>query len=94
MQRSATLTAKFLPERMESIQEIILSAACPSSAALGQGAVAVHLMNGTSLATFKQTSAPAHGTAAIQTQGGLGGIILSAQPEKPLLNVYSFQKVI
>ena len=32
-------------------------------------------------------------TAVLQTQNGQGGFILSAQPDKSILNAYYFQKV-
>jgi pre-rRNA-processing protein IPI3 len=50
------------------------------------------ILTGTSLASFKQTSAAKNCTAIISTSGAQGGLMLAVQPDKSLLNVYSFQK--
>lgn len=46
-----------------------------------------------SIVSFKTSSSPSRGTAVVKTKHGIGGLILSASDEKPILNVFSFQKV-
>lgn len=79
------------------VQESILSSAGPSSAASnasGPGTITLHdTSNGTTLASFKQTSADRHCTTVVETKDGLGGLMLTAQSEKSILNVYNFQRV-
>lgn len=75
-------------------QETILCSTGASSSAQGLGVVSVHdFQTGGLLASFKQTCADKHSTAVLQTQNGQGGFILSAQPDKSILNAYYFQKV-
>ena len=75
----------------QQIQETIVCCLSPSTSA---GSVAFHdIRTGAALATFKQTNARTHGTDLVETKDGLGGFILSAQQDKSILNVYSYQKV-
>jgi pre-rRNA-processing protein IPI3 len=45
------------------------------------------------IVSFKTSSSPSRGTAVVKTKHGIGGLILSASDEKPILSVFSFQKV-
>jgi pre-rRNA-processing protein IPI3 len=76
------------------LQEVILSATAPAvGAGAGTGTVYLHdIQTGTSLATFKQTSANPHCTAFVESDGQQGGLIFSSQPDKTIMNIYSFQK--
>ncbi|KAH9995419.1 WD40-repeat-containing domain protein [Russula compacta] len=75
------------------MQEVIVSASAPISSSSQSGSILFHdILTGTSLASFKQTSASKNCTTLISTRGALGGLILAVQPDKSLLNVYSFQK--
>ncbi|KAJ7173763.1 WD40 repeat-like protein [Mycena filopes] len=72
------------------LRETILCSATPTA---GPGAIAIHdLHTGSTLASFKQTNAAAHGTAVVQSKDGQGGILFAAQHDKSILNVYNFQK--
>ncbi|EJU03527.1 WD40 repeat-like protein [Dacryopinax primogenitus] len=74
-------------------QEVILCAVGPSSPASGAGGIYIHdLQTGTTLASFKQTSAPVHCTTFAPSTQGQGGVLLAAQSEKTLVHAYSFQK--
>ena len=76
------------------MREVILSASGPIST-LQSGSVLFHdILNGSSLASFKQTSASKNCTAVINSTGAQGGLVLAVQHDKSLLNVYSFQKVL
>lgn len=76
------------------LTEVVLSAAGPSKAGQGSGAVILYdLSTGASLFTLKHTLAGLHSTVATETRDGQGGLVLAAQLDKSLLNVYSFQKV-
>lgn len=76
------------------LQETLLCGLGPSTSASGSGHLALHdLKTGASLATYKQTSSAVHGTAVVESQKGQGGFIFSSQTDKPILNVYHFQKV-
>lgn len=76
------------------LNESILCATVPSTSGSGPGTLSLHdIQTGTSLATWKQTSAGAHCTAAVQSRDGQGGFMLAAQQDKSILNVYNFQKV-
>ncbi|KII87196.1 hypothetical protein PLICRDRAFT_42847 [Plicaturopsis crispa FD-325 SS-3] len=76
-----------------SFRETILCATAPSSSTAGPGSIALHdIQTGSSLASFKQTSANAHCTAFVDSRNGQGGFMLSAQADKSILNVYNFQK--
>lgn len=76
------------------LQEIILCSTAPSSSNTGPGTISMHdIQTGTTLASFKQTSASLNCTAVSQTASGEGGFMLAAQPDKSIMNVYSFQKV-
>ncbi|QRV88981.1 pre-rRNA-processing protein IPI3 [Ceratobasidium sp. AG-Ba] len=75
------------------LQETVLCALGPSHPASGSGHLALHdLTTGTNLATYKQTSSFVHATAVVESQQSQGGFLLSAQADKPILNVYHFQK--
>ena len=81
-------------QRITTMREVILSASGPIST-LQSGSVLFHdILNGSSLASFKQTSASKNCTAVINSTGAQGGLMLAVQPDKSLLNVYSFQKVL
>lgn len=74
-------------------QEVVLCTTSPSSST-GSGVIALHnIQTGTSLASFKQTSTAVHCFSHVESKNGLGGIMLSAQSDKALLNVFNFQKV-
>jgi pre-rRNA-processing protein IPI3 len=80
-------------EKMQAqqIQETIV---CCSSPSASTGSITFHdTRTGAALATFKQTNARAHCTDLVETRDGQGGFILSAQQDKPILNVYNYQKV-
>ncbi|OSX64261.1 hypothetical protein POSPLADRAFT_1137645 [Postia placenta MAD-698-R-SB12] len=75
------------------LHECIFCATAPSPSTPGPGTISLHdIQNGTSLASFKQTSSGAHCTAVVQSRNGQGGFMLAAQPEKSIMNVYNFQK--
>src|ERR1700691_1798245 len=76
------------------LHETILCATGPISSSTGPGAISLHdIQTGSSLASFKQTSASTHCTAFVESRDAQGGLILAAQPDKSILNVYNFQKV-
>src|ERR1700712_1912772 len=76
------------------LQEVIVAAAGPSSAIQGSGTVNLYDLNtGSSLFTLKQTLAAKNCSVATPTKDGQGGLVLAAQSDKGLLNVYSYQKV-
>ncbi|KAI8985548.1 WD40 repeat-like protein [Trametes punicea] len=75
------------------LHESILCATAPSASGIGPGTLSLHdIQAGTSLASWKQTSAGVHCTAVVQSRDGLGGFVLAAQQDKSIMNVYSFQK--
>ncbi|KAG8767311.1 Pre-rRNA-processing protein ipi3 [Ceratobasidium sp. 428] len=75
------------------LQETLLCGLGPSNPTSGSGHLALHdLTTGATLATYKQTSSFVHATAVVESQQAQGGFILSAQVDKPILNVYHFQK--
>lgn len=75
------------------LREVICCSTAPSSATLGTGAITIHdIQTGSQLASFKQTSSAPHSIAIIQGYTGLGGLMLAVQPDKAILNAYSFQK--
>jgi len=51
------------------------------------------LQTGSSIASFSLPPAVPHATAVLPSKNGLGGLILSTAAAKPVLHVYSFQKV-
>jgi pre-rRNA-processing protein IPI3 len=76
------------------LQETLLCGFCPSIPTSGSGYLALHdLKTGASLATYKQSTSAVHRTAVVESQHGQGGFIISSQVDKPILNVYHFQKV-
>ncbi|OAX32810.1 hypothetical protein K503DRAFT_575960 [Rhizopogon vinicolor AM-OR11-026] len=75
------------------LQEVILCATAPQPSTSGSGAIVLHdIQTGTSLASFKQSNCAPHCTSFVETRDGQGGIILAAQQDKSILNVYNFQK--
>ncbi|KZV72236.1 WD40 repeat-like protein [Peniophora sp. CONT] len=77
-----------------SLQETILLATQPPAGA-GAGSLVLHdIQTGAALTNWKQTSAGARCNALVpgSSSGHLGGALLSAQPDKAFLNVYTFQK--
>ncbi|KAJ7576887.1 WD40-repeat-containing domain protein [Mycena floridula] len=75
------------------LQETILCATAASSSNSGTGSITVHdITNGSSLASFKQTNASRCCTSFVETKNSQGGFVLASQPDKPVLNVYNFQK--
>lgn len=76
------------------LQEVVICATSPTSVNPGPGTISLHdIQTGATLASFKQTSAGAHCTAVSRTRDGQGGFMLAAQPDKSIMNVYTFQKV-
>jgi pre-rRNA-processing protein IPI3 len=76
------------------LQEIILCSTTPQGASADHGAITIHdIETGSSLASFKHTNAMPHCTAVVETRNAQGGIMLSLQRDKAILNVYNFQKV-
>ena len=76
------------------LQEVVLCATASTGTSASPGAVYLHdIQTGLPLASFKQTSAGAHCTGIVQSTNDQGGLILSPQPDKAVLNVYNFQKV-
>ena len=81
-------------QRITTMREVILSCSGPNSTPQS-GSILFHdILTGSSLASFKQTSASKNCTALINSTGVQGGLMLAVQPDKSLLNVYSFQKVL
>lgn len=78
------------------LQESILCATAPSSSSsTGPGAISLHdIQTGSTLASFKQTNAAPHCTAFVESRNAQGGFMLASQPDKSILNLYTFQKVI
>ena len=82
----------FVPE--SRMHQVIVSASGPISGS-HSGSLFFHdISTGTSLASFKQSTAAKNCTALIGTTPTQGGLILAVQPDKALLNVHSFQKVL
>jgi hypothetical protein len=84
-------------QRITTMREVILSGSGPTGPISTQqsGSLLFHdILNGSSLASFKQTNASKNCTAIINSTGAQGGLMLAVQPDKSLLNVYSFQKVL
>ncbi|KAG8942725.1 Pre-rRNA-processing protein ipi3 [Tulasnella sp. 424] len=75
------------------IREVVCCSVAPPSATLGLGSIALYdIQTGSQLASFKQTSASIHSTAIVGTKAEKGGLIVASQPDKAILNVYTFQK--
>ncbi|KAN0088557.1 WD40-repeat-containing domain protein [Tylopilus felleus] len=83
------------------LQEVILCATAPQpsgsgpaqASSTGPGAFVLHdLQTSNVLSSFKQTTSAPHCIAFVETKDGQGGIMLAAQSDKALLNVYNFQK--
>ena len=76
------------------LQEVVLCGTSATDANPGPGTISLHdIQTGATLASFKQTSAGTHCTAVSHTRDGQGGFMLAAQPDKSIMNVYTFQKV-
>ncbi len=76
------------------LNEAVLCATLPTASGSGPGTLSLHdIQTGTSLASWKQTSAGPHCTAAVQTKDGQGGFMFAAQNDRSILNVYNYQKV-
>lgn len=76
------------------LQESVFCSTAAASSSAGLGAISLHdIQTGRALASFKQTNAAPNCTALVETRHAQGGFILSAQPDKSILNVYNFQKV-
>lgn len=78
-----------------SLQETILLATQPPAGS-GAGSLVLHdIQTGAALTNWKQTSAGAHCNVLVpgSSSGHLGGALLAAQPDKAIMNVYTFQKV-
>jgi pre-rRNA-processing protein IPI3 len=52
------------------------------------------ISTGIPLASFKHSTAAKHSAALVPSTAAQGGLILAVQPDRALLNVYSFQKVL
>jgi len=76
------------------MDQVILTASAPISGSHSASLLFHDISTGTSLASFKQSTSAKHSTALIRTTPAQGGLILAVQPDKALLNVYSFQKVL
>ncbi|KAI0331448.1 WD40 repeat-like protein [Cubamyces sp. BRFM 1775] len=75
------------------LNEAVLCATAPSGSGSGPGTLALNdIQTGTTLASWKQTSAATHCTATVQSRNGQGGFMLAAQQDKSIMNVYNFQK--
>ena len=76
----------------QMLHELVVSTSAQST---GNGSILFHdIQSGASLASFKHTNAAKNCTALIPTRESQGGLMLAVQPDKALLNVYSFQKVL
>ncbi|TDL24019.1 WD40 repeat-like protein [Rickenella mellea] len=76
-----------------AFQESIICTTGPDSSNLPSGAITFHdIHSGTVLASFKHSNALPHCTALLDSRDNHGGLILAAQPDKSILNVYTFQK--
>ena len=83
-----------LPSTTMHLNEVVLCATAPSASGTGPGTLSLHdIQTGTSLASWKQTSAGLHCTAAVHTRDGQGGFMLAAQQDKSIMNLYTYQKV-
>ena len=76
------------------MHQVIVSASGPVSGSPSSSFLFHDISTGSSLASFKQSTPAKNGTALIGTTAAQGGLILAVQPDKALLNVYSFQKVL
>lgn len=76
------------------MHQVVVSASAPISGSQSGSLFFHDFSTGTSLASFKQSTAAKNCTALIATTPAQGGLILAVQPDKALLNVHSFQKVL
>ncbi|KAF5373264.1 hypothetical protein D9615_007472 [Tricholomella constricta] len=75
------------------LQESVFCATAAPSSSTGPGTISLHdIQTGTTLASFKQTNAGPRCTTFVESRNAQGGLMLAAQPEKSILNVYTFQK--
>ncbi|TFK18988.1 pre-rRNA-processing protein IPI3 [Coprinopsis marcescibilis] len=75
------------------LQEVILCSASSQQHNAGLGAITIHdIQTGATLASFKQTNAASRSVAVLESTSVQGGVILAAQTDKTVLNVYNFQK--
>jgi hypothetical protein len=94
VRRLFTLVDPLFPKMQKQLQEIIVATAGPSTTNQGAGTITLYdIHTGSSLFTLKQSLAGPKCTVATQTRDGQGGLVLAAQTDKSLLNVYSYQKV-
>lgn len=76
------------------LHETIICATGPTSSGTGPGAISLHdIQTGSTLTSFKQTSAGLNCTTIVESRDAQGGFMLASQPDKAILNVYNFQKV-
>ncbi|EAU90595.2 pre-rRNA-processing protein IPI3 [Coprinopsis cinerea okayama7 len=74
-------------------QEVILCSASAQSSNAGIGSITIHdIQTGATLASFKQTNAGSRSVAVLESKSLQGGVVLAAQTDKTVLNVYNFQK--
>ncbi|KAG6891259.1 hypothetical protein C0995_008511 [Termitomyces sp. Mi166 len=77
------------------LQESVLCSTAATSSSAGLGAISLHdIQTGTVLASFKQTNAASNCIAFVETRNAQGGFILSAQPDKSILNDQISLKVV
>lgn len=77
-----------------NLQEVILCASVQVSPASGSASISLHdIQTGAVISSFKQSNAKPHCTAVVESQNSQGGFVFSTQPDKPILNVYNYQKV-
>lgn len=88
------LLTQYSQKMQRPLQEVIVAAAGPSTLNQGSGTITLYdIHTGSSLFTLKQSLAGPKCTVATQSRDGQGGLVLAAQTDKGLLNVYSYQKV-
>ena len=75
-------------------EQVVVSASAPISGRQSAAVLVHDISTRTPLASFKQSTAAKHCTALVGSTAGQGGLILAVQPDRALLNVYSFQKVL
>jgi hypothetical protein len=78
------------------IHEAIFASVCPPSGNTTLGAGSVSLLDavtGNVLSSFKPSSAAVRSVEVVNTHGGNGGLLFTAQDGKAVLNVWNFQKV-
>ncbi|KAK2463636.1 hypothetical protein APHAL10511_004387 [Amanita phalloides] len=74
-----------------NLHQVVLSASASTNS--GPGSISLHdIQTGVIVASFKHSSAAPHCTAVVESKNSQGGFLLSSQPDKPILNVYNYQK--